>query len=116
MNKVTAGRFTNKRVSSQKSWLRIHMGWGEYLLLTPEIIWHIQIIDSIAVPGTMSGFLRGAFSGLLPSRSLWLASVLSAKRRSAYTVKITYRDGSASILQLSAKYLAVLASQNRILP
>ena len=114
MNKVQAGRFENKRVSIKKECLRIHLGWKDYLLLTPEIVSHIQIIDATASANILSGFWRGFFSKLIPSQTLWLSSVLSAKRNTTYTIKITYRDGSASILLINAQYLAVLVSNNLI--
>lgn len=115
MNKVQAGRFQGKRVTMNKDWLRIHLGWKDSLLLTPGMISHMQIMGAASSPDVLSGFWRGVFSRLIPSRSLWLSSVLSAKRNTIYTVKITYRDGSASILTIDAPHLAVLASTNTLI-
>ena len=95
MNKVQAGRFKNKRVSVKKEWLRIHLGWKDCLLLTPGIISHIQVIDAVSSPNVLSG--------------------LSAKRNTTYTAKITYRDGTASILTINAQSLAVLISKNTLI-
>lgn len=115
MNKVQAGRFKNKRVSVKKEWLRIHLGWKDYLLLTPGIISHIQVIDTVSSHNVLSVFWRGFFSRLIPSQTLWLSSVLSAKRNTTYTTKITYRDGTASILTINAQSLAVLISKNTLI-
>lgn len=115
MNKVQAGRFKNKRISIKKEWLRIHLGRNDYLFLTPGIISHIQVIDATSSPNVLSGFWRGFFSRLIPSHTLWLSSVMSAKRNTTYTAKITYRDGTASILTINAQFLAVLISQNTLI-
>lgn len=115
MNKVQAGRFKNKRISIEKEWLRIHLGWKDYLLLTPEIISRIQVIDANSSLNVLSGFWRGFFSRFIPSQTLWLSSVLSAKRNTTYTAKITYRDGTASILIINAQSLAVLVSKNTLI-
>ena len=114
MNKVIAGRFVNKRLSPVQGILHIHLKWGKRLPLTPDIIAYIQIIGKASMPKVSSGFLRGSLAKTIPSRTLWLASVLSAKHKTTYTVKITYRDGSSSIVLLNNYTTAVIASNNAV--
>lgn len=115
MNKVIAGRFKNKHLFVNHEYLQVRLGWRKQLLLTPEIVDRVQIINTTSAPSVASGFWRGFLSRMIPSTTLWLSSVLSAKRNTTYTVKVTYRDYSSSILQINARYFAVLAIQNTLI-
>ena len=115
MNKVIAGLFKNKRLSVNQEYLQVRLGWGKHLLFTPGIVDHIQIINASSAPSISSGFWRGFFSRLIPSDTLWLSSVLSAKRNTTYIVKVTYRNQSSSILQINARCLTALATQNTLI-
>ena len=112
MNRVTAGRFKNKRVSKRNNALCIRLGWRECLPLTPAIVAHIQIISTTSAPSAFSGFWRGLISNLCHSRTLWLSSILSAKHKNSYTLKITYRDNTSSVMETDQRCLAILISNN----
>ena len=115
MNRVQAGRFRNRRISVKNECLRIHLGRRNYLLLTPRTVSHIQMIGAVSSPDVLSGFWRGIFAGWIPSQTLWLSSVLSARRNTAYTAKVTYHDGSASVLRINDQFFGVLISGNTLI-
>ena len=114
MNKVTAGRFTGRRVGLQGALPCICLGWRRRLVLDRLIVQQVQLLCSHSDKSPLSGWLLGSFGRFL-GQTMWLSAIQSARSRSSFLCKVSYRDGSCSILLLDEVLFSALSTAADIL-
>lgn len=107
VNVVTAGRFKGEKIKTDGERVFIPLG-RECLVITPEIVNHIRMIILAQNRRFLSGFIRGLFGKWL-GNSAWLSAIQSAQSNSQYRIRISYRDGTASVCIVDNRVLDQLA-------
>ena len=108
-NRITAGRFKGRIIKVAGDEVFIPFG-RERLHINREIVDNIKIMNVVQNRSFLSGFLRGYFADWwFDDNAALLAAVQSARGKSNYRIKITYRDGAASICDVEADVFDQLA-------
>lgn len=110
-NKVIAGDYEGKVVSSTFGVVQISVGFTQTLVLGKKTVESYELITDEHRKSAKSGIARGLIGGALLGPVGILAGGLSAKSKGTYTVSIRFKDGKSSLLEVDDKiYKAIVKS------
>ena len=95
-NYIISGRLAGTKIKYKKSNLMYKVN-SQYIVVDNTLVQSVVCIATEGYKSFISGFLRGYFGRLLGNNA-WLAALQSAKSNSLYTLKVTYRDSSVSMV------------------
>lgn len=101
-NKVVSGEYSKFGIISNGKCVQIVTGFMKTLDLTKENVETYEILNEEQRKSGTSAVLRGAVGTAIAGPVGMLAG-LSAKNKGTYLIKITFKDGKVSVIEIDDK-------------
>lgn len=102
-NKVIAGEYTGKAISSTLGVAMIQTGVFSSIALNNDVVESYELITDEHRKSAASGAARGIVGGVLLGPVGMLAGGISAKSKGIYQVAVQFKDGKKSLLEVDDK-------------
>ena len=102
-NKVIAGDYEGKMISSSFGKTRIMIGFSNNVIIDKWNVDSYEVIDETSRKSATSGAIRGALVGSLFGGVGMIAGALSAKSKGVHTLAILFKDGKKSLIEVDDK-------------
>lgn len=108
MNKVIAGKYEGKPITSTAGKIFISVGAFKPLELSGTNVSNYEVITEEHRKSAKSGVARGLIGGALIGPVGLLAGGLSAKSKGAYQIALEFNDGARSLIEVDSKTYKIL--------
>lgn len=101
-NFVQMGRLSGSKIYYRNDELIFRINHRDVIPIDENIVDYVDCLGTIENRSFLSGLFRG-WLGKMMGNTAWIAAIQSAKPNILYNLRVTYRDGSRSIVLVDHK-------------